>query len=85
MPAELIKCSFCNEFYSKKGMGTHIWRNHRKGKKKEKYFCSSSCANSRGPRSDEIKTKISESLKIIRVYICPKKLLNLDLTLQPYF
>lgn len=36
---------------------------YREGKKKAKYFCSRSCANSRGPRSKETKAKISEALK----------------------
>jgi very-short-patch-repair endonuclease len=26
-----VKCSFCGKEYSKKGIGTHIWRNHGKG------------------------------------------------------
>ena len=26
------KCPYCNKEYSKKGMGTHIWRNHGEGK-----------------------------------------------------
>lgn len=27
------KCPYCNKEYSKSGIGTHIWRNHGKGKK----------------------------------------------------
>ena len=27
-----IKCEYCGKEYSKKGMGTHIWRNHGDGK-----------------------------------------------------
>ena len=36
---------------------------YRPGKKKEKNFCSRSCANYRGKRSEETKQKISEALK----------------------
>lgn len=36
---------------------------YRPGKKKEKNFCSRSCANSRGKRSEETKLKIANSLK----------------------
>jgi len=35
---------------------------YREGKKREKYFCSRSCANSRGPRSKETRDKISNSV-----------------------
>ena len=28
----MIKCKFCGKKYSKKGTGTHIWRNHGNGK-----------------------------------------------------
>lgn len=27
-----VKCEFCGKVYSNKGIGTHIWRNHGKGK-----------------------------------------------------
>ena len=36
---------------------------YREGKKKSKNFCSRSCANSRGKRSENTKQKISNSLK----------------------
>lgn len=36
--------------------------------KKENYYCSRSCANSRGKRSDEVKNKISESLQKEKYY-----------------
>ena len=29
---EKIKCEFCGKEYSKKGIGTHVWRNHGDGK-----------------------------------------------------
>jgi very-short-patch-repair endonuclease len=29
----MIKCQFCGKEYTKKGIGTHIWRNHGDGKK----------------------------------------------------
>ena len=28
-----IRCKYCGKEYSKKGIGTHIWRNHEGGKK----------------------------------------------------
>ena len=39
------------------------YRAGEKNKKKDKYFCSRSCGNSRGKRSDETKQKISNALK----------------------
>lgn len=27
-----IKCELCDKEYSKKGMGTHVWRTHGEGK-----------------------------------------------------
>lgn len=36
---------------------------YKNGKKKDKYFCSRSCANYRGKRSEETKLKIAKSLK----------------------
>jgi len=31
MISELIKCEYCGKEYSKKGIGTHIWRKHGEG------------------------------------------------------
>lgn len=36
---------------------------YRTGKRKDVYFCSRSCANSRGKRTDDVKKKISNSMK----------------------
>jgi hypothetical protein len=35
---------------------------YRVGKKKDRYLCSTSCANSRGPRDDKTKLKISKKI-----------------------
>lgn len=35
---------------------------YRPGKRKNKYYCSRSCANSRGPRSVEMRRKLSENM-----------------------
>lgn len=43
---------------------------YRPGKKKEKNFCSRSCANYRGKRSEDTKRKISESLTRNKIKIC---------------
>ena len=53
---ETVECSHitCNN---------NIDIEYRSNKKKDKYFCSRSCANSRGSRSDETKQKISNALK----------------------
>jgi len=40
-----------------------IYVKYRKDKRKDKYFCSRSCANSRGIRSQEFKDKISSKIK----------------------
>lgn len=47
---------------SKEGCKNSTVAKYREGKKKEKYFCSRSCANSRGKRTDEEKIKISKSV-----------------------
>lgn len=46
---------------------------YRPGKKKEKNFCSRSCANYRGKRSEETKKKIAESLFKNNTRICTCK------------
>tara|TARA_B110000285_G_C15027015_1_gene564679 strand:+ start:444 stop:1208 length:765 start_codon:yes stop_codon:yes gene_type:complete len=53
---ETVKCSHekCSDLVDIK---------YRSGKKKDKYFCSRSCANSRGKRSEETKQKIADALK----------------------
>lgn len=51
---ETVGCDCC---------GTSVQVEYREGKKKIEYFCSRSCANSRGPRSEETKAKISAALK----------------------
>ena len=50
-----VNCSKCNKLFIVKERET-------KFPSKSKYFCSRSCANSRGKRSDETKKKISKSL-----------------------
>jgi hypothetical protein len=35
---------------------------YRPGKRKDRYYCSRSCANSRGPRSDDAKKKLRENM-----------------------
>lgn len=50
---ETVDCNCC---------GTSIEIEYREGKKKVKYFCSRSCANTR-KQSDETKAKIAETLK----------------------
>lgn len=54
---------------SKKDCTNKIHIKYREGKKKDKYFCSQSCANSK-IHSKETKSKISKALKIERKYIC---------------
>lgn len=51
---ENVECNKCSTIISIK---------YREGKKKNKYFCSRSCANSRGYRREESKAKIAEKLK----------------------
>lgn len=51
---ETVSCNCCS---------TSIEVEYREGKKKAKYFCSRSCANTRKNRSEETKAKISEKLK----------------------
>ena len=55
---DIENCSICDK---------PIDIEYREGKKKAKYFCSRSCANSRGPRSKETKAKISEALKKTKI------------------
>lgn len=65
---ESVKCSHTN-------CKNIINVEYREGKKKDKYFCSIKCANSRGKRSDETKRKISESLrKEAKVFTCTCKM-----------
>ena len=47
---------------SKEGCSKSVDIIYREGKKKNKYYCSISCSNSRGKMSDELKTKISEKI-----------------------
>jgi len=51
---EEVNCNRCN---------SSIEIEYRDGKKKAKYFCSRSCANSRGKRSNATKKKISNGVK----------------------
>jgi len=52
---ENVKCSVCGEY---------VEIRYRENKKKEKYFCSISCANKR-KHSKETKKKISESVSLL--------------------
>jgi len=62
---ETVECS------SPKKCSNSVEIEYRTGKKKDKYFCSRSCANSRGPRSKETKQKIADALKKEpKVYTC---------------
>ena len=51
--SETVKCNNCD---------TDVDIKYRENKKKAKYFCSRSCANSRGTRSNAVKDKISNSV-----------------------
>jgi hypothetical protein len=53
---------FFNVSCKKCGKEFEVEEPNHKFPKKSKYFCSRSCANSRGPRSNETKEKISKSV-----------------------
>ena len=53
---EIVECSKCN---------IPINISYRDGKKKLKYFCSRSCANSRGPRSKIFKEIVSKHIQTL--------------------
>ncbi len=55
---EIVTEEVCCERCSKK-----FEVSFRKSKRKEKYYCSRSCANSRGPRTYEFKKTLSEKIK----------------------
>lgn len=62
---ETVNCSICDK---------SIKIEYREGKKKAKYFCSRSCANTRKNRSEETKAKIAKTLKSKTKYLekeCP--------------
>ena len=58
---ETVSCNCCD---------TSIEVEYREGKKKAKYFCSRSCANTRKNRSEKTKDKISKALKTIKPKQC---------------
>lgn len=60
---ETLDCNCC---------GTSIKVEYRRGKKKAKYFCSRSCANTRKNRSEDTKAKIAKALKSKTQYIIKK-------------
>lgn len=51
-----VNCKLCNKIYS-------VREYEKEFPKRKEYFCSRSCANSRGQRSEETKEKIAQSLK----------------------
>lgn len=59
---ESIKCSYCNKYFLKTGIKTHIWRAHGEGKN-HKPFSGKIPHNKGVPTSEEVKEKIRISNK----------------------
>lgn len=66
------KCPFCSKEYSKKGIGTHIWRNHGEGKdfnpnrdneKESRKIWNKGLTSETDERVKRLSKKISKSLK----------------------